>query len=90
MNHISIRKLGLAFGLTGALLYFGCAMIMHILGHDSSIKLFNNLLHGFDVTSIIRRNISPLQEIFGLGQSFILSWLIGACIAWIHNISYNK
>ena len=30
MNHISIRKFGLAFGITGALLYFGCALVMLI------------------------------------------------------------
>lgn len=90
MNHISIRKFGLAFGLTGALLYFGCALVMLILGHDSSVKFFNTLLHGLDVTSIIRMDISPVEEILGLVQTFIICWLIGACIAGIHNVSFNK
>ena len=90
MNHISIRKMGLAFGITGALLYFGCALVMLILGHDSTVKFFNTLLHGLDVSSVIRMNISLVEEILGLVQTFILSWLIGASIAAIYNGSVNK
>ena len=90
MNHISIRKFGLAFGITGTLLYFGCAFVMLISGHDSTVKFFNTLLHGLDVSSIIRMDISPVEELLGLVQTFILSWLIGACIAGIYNISFNK
>ncbi|WP_394337876.1 DUF5676 family membrane protein [Flavipsychrobacter stenotrophus] len=65
-------------------------MIMLILGHDSSVKFFNTLLHGLDVTSIIRMDISPVEEILVLVQTFILCWLIGVCIAGIHNVSFNK
>ena len=90
MNHISIRKLGLAFGITGALLYFGCAVVMLTLGHDSTVKFFNSLLHGLDVASIIRMDIPLVEVLTGLVQTFIISWLIGACIAGIYNISFNK
>ncbi|WP_018343964.1 DUF5676 family membrane protein [Cytophaga aurantiaca] len=90
MNHINIRKFGLAFGLTGALLYLGCALVMLILGHNSSVKFFNTLLHGIDVSSIIRMNISAIEVILGLVQTFILCWLIGACIAGIYNASFHK
>ena len=90
MNHISIRKLGLAFGITGALLYFGCAVVMLTLGHDSTVKFFNSLLHGLDVSSIIRMDIPLVEVLFGLVQTFIISWLIGACIAGIYNVSFNK
>jgi len=90
MNHINIRKLGLAFGITGALLYFGCAIVMLTMGHDSTVKFFNTLLHGLDVSSIIRMNISLVEELLGLVQTFIISWLTGACIASIYNVSFNK
>ena len=90
MNYINIKKLGFAFGLTGALLYFGCAMVMFVLGHDATVKFFNNLLHGLDVTSIIRLNISPVEELIGIMQTFILCWLIGACIAAIYNASFKN
>lgn len=87
MNHISIRKFGLAFGITGALLYFGCALTMLISGHDSTVKFFNTLLHGLDVSSIIRMNVSSGEVLIGLIQTFILGWLIGACIAGIYNVT---
>ncbi len=87
MDHINIRKFGLAFGITGVLLYLGCALVMLILGHDSTVKFFNTLLHGLDVSSIIRMNIAPVEVLLGLVQTFILSWLIGSCIAGIYNAS---
>lgn len=90
MNHISIRKFGLAFGITGALLYFGCALVMLVLGQPSSVAFFNTLFHGVDVSSIIRMNISPIEGLLGLVQTFILSWLVGACIASIYNVSLNN
>lgn len=90
MNHISIKKLGLAFGLTGVFLYFGCAIVMLVLGHDSTVKFFNALLHGIDVTSIIRMNISLVEDLIGIVQTFILGWLVGACVAAIYNASFKN
>lgn len=90
MNHISIRKLGLAFGTTGALLYFGCAVTMLVLGRDSTVSFFNTLLHGIDISSIIRMKISLVETVLGLVQTFILSWLIGACIAGIYNATFKS
>lgn len=88
MNHI--KKFGFAFGITGALLYFGCALLMLLLGHDSTVKFFNTLLHGLDVSSIIRMNVPFVEVLLGLIQTFIFSWLVGACIAGIYNVSLNK
>jgi hypothetical protein len=90
MNYISIKKLGLAFGLTAALLYFGCALVMFTVGHDGTVSFFNSLLHGIDVSSIIRMNISPFEELIGIVQTFILGWLVGACVAAIYNVSFKK
>ena len=90
MNHINIKKLGLAFGLTGALLYFGCALVMFALGHDATVKFFNTLLHGLDVASIIRTDISPVEEFIGIVHTFILGWLVGAGIAAIYNLSFKN
>ena len=90
MNHINIRKFGLAFGITGALLYFGCAMVMLISGHDSTVTFFNTLLHGIDVSSIIRTDITFVEQLLGLVQTFILTWLIGSCIAGIYNATIKS
>lgn len=90
MNRINIKKYGLAFGLTGALLYFGCVIVMLLLGHDSTVLFFNSLLHGIDVSSIIRMNISPVEALIGLVETFILGWLVGACVAAIYNVSFKN
>ncbi len=82
---INIKRFGFAFGATGALFYFGCATVMLLLGHDSTVKFFNMLLHGFDVSAIVRMDITPLEEVLGIIQTFILGWLVGACIAAIYN-----
>ena len=89
INHISVKKFGLAFGTTGAIMYLGCTFVMLILGHESSVKFFNTLLHGLDVSAIIRMDISPVEEIFGIVQTFILCWLIGACVAAIYNSTFE-
>ena len=87
---INIKKLGLAFGLTGALLYLGCMLVMATVGYDNSIKFFNSLLHGLDVSSIVRKSVPIWEAIVGIVETFILGWLVGACIAGIYNVTFHK
>ncbi len=87
MNHINVKKFGLAFGLTGALFYLGCMTLMLTVGHDGTVKFFNSLLHGLDVSSILRLEIPLWEAGVGVAQTFILSWLIGACIGGFYNAS---
>ncbi|HEY9114554.1 MAG TPA: DUF5676 family membrane protein [Bacteroidales bacterium] len=90
MNTINIKRFGLAFGITGAILYFGCIILMATVGREGSILFFNNLLHGLDISSVIRMNV-PLWEAFlGIIEIFILGWLVGICIAAIYNLSIKK
>lgn len=85
MNRINVKKIGFAFGLTGALVYLGCMVVMATVGQEGSIDFFNSLLHGLDTTSIIRVDVPLLEALFGIIQTFILGWLIGACIAAFYN-----
>ena len=90
MNTLNIRKFGLAVGVTWALLYLGCGLLMLTIGKDGTVLFFNSLLHGLDATSIIRMDV-PIQEFFiGLVESFVLGWLAGACIAGVYNFSLAK
>ena len=82
---INVKKLGLAFGLTGALLYLGCMLVMATVGHDNSIKFFNSLLHGLDVSSVMRASVPLWEAGVGIIQIFILGWLTGACIGGFYN-----
>ena len=85
MNRINVKKLGFAFGLTGALVYLGCMVVMATVGQEGSIVFFNSLLHGLDTTSIIRVDVPLLEALYGIIQTFILGWLVGACIAAFYN-----
>lgn len=84
-TRINIKKFGLACGLTGVLLYLGCMILMLTVGQDGTVKFFNSLLHGLNVTTIIRMDIPIWEAGLGLVQTFILCWLIGACIAAFYN-----
>ena len=87
MSAIHIRKFGLAVGLTWALLYLGCALVMLTVGKEGTVRFFNSLLHGLDTAPVIRMDV-PLYEVcIGLVESFVLGWLVGACVAGIYNFS---
>ncbi|GAA4429579.1 hypothetical protein GCM10023188_15120 [Pontibacter saemangeumensis] len=87
MNSINIKKFGLACGLTGAIVYLGCILVMATMGHEGTIMFFNNLLHGLDVSSIIRMDIPFWEAVVGVIETFVIAWLLGASIAAIYNIS---
>lgn len=90
MNRINVKKLGFAFGATGALLYLGCILVMATVGREGTIKFFNSLLHGLDVSSVIRMEIPFWEALIGIVETFILAWLIGACIAAIYNATLTQ
>ncbi len=90
MNRIEVKKMGLAFGLTAAIMYLGCLLLIVSVGHAGTIKFFNSLLHGIDVSSIVRMNMPLWEAGIGIIETFILAWLIGACIAGFYNAALTK
>lgn len=90
MNHINIRKFGLAVGTTGVLLYLGCILVMLTVGREGTIQFFNNLIHGLDTSTIIRMNVPPIEALIGIVQTFVIGWLVGACVAGIYNLNITK
>ena len=89
MYQLNVKKLGFAFGLTAAFLYLGCMIVMATAGKEGTITFFNSLLHGLDTSNIIRMDVPLLEAFFGIIQTFILGWLIGACVGVFYNIQ-NK
>lgn len=90
MEKLSIKRLGMAVGSTGAILYLGCILLMITVGREGTIWFFNSLLHGLDTSSIIRMNVPVWQALLGIVQTFILGWLIGAVIASVYNIGLKE
>ena len=90
MNPIDVKRFGLAVGTTLALLYLGCAFVMATVGKAASILFFNSLLHGLDVTSIIRMDMPLLEVLMGAVETFVLGWLTASAVAAIYNVSLPK
>ena len=90
MYQLNVKKLGFAFGLTAAFLYLGCMIVMATAGKEGTITFFNSLLHGLDTSNIIRMDVPLLEALFGIVQTFILGWLIGACIAGFYNAQIKR
>ncbi len=87
METLNVKKLGLAMGLTGVLLYIGCILIMLIAGREGTIFVFNSFMHGLDTETIIRMDIPLIDTLLGLVVTFVLGWLSGVLIAFFYNIS---
>ena len=87
---INVKKMGLAVGLTAAVLHLGCVSVTLFTSRETTIAFFNSLLHGLDVTSILRTDMSVQETLYGFVQIFILGWLAGAAIASIYNFSFVK
>jgi uncharacterized metal-binding protein len=90
MNNIDVKRFGLAVGTTLALLYLGCVFVMATAGEAAVILFFNSLLHGIDVTTIIRTDMPLWEALMGLIETFVLGWLTGAAVAAIYNVSLKK
>lgn len=85
MNYINVKKFGFAVGSTLALLYLGCMLVMFAAGREGATRFFNSLLHGLDVSGIIRMDMPLWEAVIGIIETFILGWLTGACVAAIYN-----
>jgi hypothetical protein len=90
MNRFHIKSFGLATGVTAALLYLGCIVVMKLTGPELTREFFNSLLHGIDVSTILRMDISITEMVLGLMQTFMIAWLTGASIASIYNVVLNR
>ena len=87
MNTLSIRRFGFGLGSTFALTYSACAFVMACVSRESSIRFFNGILHGLDVTPIMTAQMTLGGVVIGVIEVFVLGWLFGAILACFYNIS---
>lgn len=90
MDVINVKKLGLSFGLTFAFLHVLCVSVVSFASRETTIMFFNTLLHGLDVTTVLRTEMSALEMIYGFFQIFILGYFLGASIASIYNFHFMR
>lgn len=90
MHTLSVKRFGFALGATGALLYLGCVFVMLTVPHEAVIRFFNSLLHGWDVTHMMRWDMPWWEAILGVLETFILGWLVGAVFAVFYNLGTSR
>lgn len=90
MHTLSIKRFGFAVGAVSALLYLGCMFVMLTVPKEAVIRFFNSLMHGVDVTPIMRWDMPWWEAIIGVLEIFILGWLVGAALAMFYNLGLRK
>lgn len=90
MHTINIKRFGLAFGFTGAIIYLGCALLLTIMGKEAAVFFLNTILHGFDTTYLLKSSMPFWEVILGIIETFVLSWFVGTSIASIYNVTLTK
>jgi hypothetical protein len=90
MNSLNVKKFGFAVGSTFGLVYLGCVLVLFVAGRDTAVLFANSLLHGLDVSGIVRMNVPLWEALIGLVETFIIAWLAGASIAAIYNASMRS
>ena len=84
---IDSKRLGLACGIAASVFYVSCVLAMAVVGREPLILYFNSVLHGLDVSSVLRAKIGPLESLFGLINIMALGWLFGAFTGAFYNFA---
>ena len=79
------KSLALQLGLQWLCFTSVVLCVMATVGHAGTVKFFNSLLHGVDVSTIVRMDVPLWEAGVGIVETFVLGWLIGACIAGFYN-----
>ncbi|REJ65723.1 MAG: hypothetical protein DWQ31_17450 [Planctomycetota bacterium] len=90
MHTLSVTRFGFALAMASALSYVGCVFVMMTVPKDVAINFFNSIMHGVDVTSIMRWDMPWWEMFVGVLEIFILGWLFGAIIAVFYNIGMKN
>lgn len=86
MRSLTVLRFGVALGLASALSYVGCVLLMMTLPKEATISFFNSIMHGIDITTIMRWEVPWWETIVGLLEIFILGCLFGAIMAAFYNV----
>lgn len=84
---LSPRRFGLAFASAAGLFYIGCVFLMAVTGPQNLAVFFNGLFHGLGLRPILEDSVSLGVTAFGFVNTLILSWLFGAFMAVVYNLS---
>ena len=90
MQTLSVTRFGSALATASALSYVGCVFVMMTVTQDAAINFLNSIMHGVDVTPIMRWDMPWWESVVGALEIFVLGWLFGAIIALVYNLGRRK
>ncbi len=85
MNKLNPKVTALTLGSVSSIVYIACVSLFAIAPR-AGMSLANTMMHGIDLTSIMRVTMAPLGTILtGLVEIAILGYLVG----WLFAVMYN-
>ncbi|MER8780228.1 DUF5676 family membrane protein [Mesorhizobium sp. M1006] len=86
MDKLSVLSVGIALGVTSALMSMFCALAFAIWP-DATLDFFNAIMHGLDLSAVrSTAPISPVRDLYGVLGLGILGPLAGVVYASIYNV----
>ncbi|MBI2100981.1 hypothetical protein HYT53_00025 [Candidatus Woesearchaeota archaeon] len=85
MEKLNQSAIGLAVGITTALVYAICLIFVAVFPLETVIAIGNYFVHGIDISSIAAKNITLAKSVIGLVVVSISSAITGYVFALIYN-----
>ena len=90
MQKLSPIRFGIAIGTAGVVFYFGCMIFMAAAPNEIVVWFFNSLLHGADISSIVRDSVPWMQSLVGLLSTFVGGLISGSISARIYHVGISS
>ena len=85
MNTLNPKVTALTLGSVSGIIYIACVLLFAVAPR-AGIALANTMVHGLDLTSIMKASMAPFGTILvGLVEIAILGYLVG----WLFAVMYN-
>jgi len=84
-DKLNPKRTALSLAIVAGIFYIACATLFVIIP-ETTLKFFNNMFHGIDMTQIAKTSISLGSAIIGFVEITISSLIAG----WLFAVVYNK
>ena len=84
-RQLDVGTLGAAVGLAGGAFYIGCVLVMVLVEKDVLVQFLNSIVHGLDLSAVLRLDLGIWDSLLGLVNTLALGWVTGVLIGFIYN-----
>ena len=90
MEKLNQNVVALSLGVTSAILYILCLIVIAITPVPAVVSLVNSLQHSIDFSGIATKDITFLGSIIGIIGWFIIAAVTGYIFAFVYNWIIKK